>query len=542
MSELPHILRTPPVSLRPDNPPRRSLIEFPAHLRTAARGELQNVEVRGVTISSSDLHPGELFVGVRGAHRHGAEFAAQAAQHGAAAILTDAEGSALAERAGLPVLVQNDLRPALGSLAAWVYGTAPDDRLPALLGVTGTNGKTSIAHLLEGLLTQLGVPSAASTSAERIVGGRRVVSGLTSPEATEFHAFLALARERGAEAVAVEVSAQALARHRLDGVVFDVVAFTNLTHDHLDDFGDMEAYYQAKAPLFTRRRARRAVVSLDSVAGSRIVADADLPVTTIAAPEIAADPEAASRADWIVRILEERQSGTVFSLEGPGGRSLRTQVPVIGAHMASNAGVALVVLLEAGYSWQELTHALERDGGIRAWVPGRTQLVSGPEGPAVYVDFGHTPDAFEKTLAAVRSVTPGRLLMLFGADGDRDTTKRFDMGRAAVEGSDIVVITDHHPRTEDPQQIRTALLAGARAASSGQPIYEVFPPEAAIAQAVTLVGPGDAILWAGPGHQDYREINGRQWAYSARELARRALIAAGWPAPPRAWANPYQDD
>src|SRR5690606_5934774 len=145
-----------------------------------------------------------------------------------------------------------------------------------------------------------------------------------------------------------------------------------------------------------------------------------------------------------------------------------------------------------------------------------------------YVDFGHTPDAFEKTLAAARRVTPGRVLMLFGADGDRDATKRFDMGRTAVEGSDVTVITDHHPRTEEPSGIRRQLLEGARAAAGPEhEIYEVSPPEAAIVKAVSLVGPGDAILWAGPGHQNYRDIEGVQWAYSARELARQALIDAG---------------
>ncbi|MGO1414715.1 MAG: glutamate ligase domain-containing protein, partial [Microbacterium gubbeenense] len=199
----------------------------------------------------------------------------------------------------------------------------------------------------------------------------------------------------------------------------------------------------------------------------------------------------------------------------------------------------IVMMCEAGYDWDRIRAALA--DGIRAWVPGRTQLVSGSDGPAVYVDFGHTPDAFVKTLAAVRRVTPGRVVMLFGADGDRDTTKRYDMSRTALEGSDITVITDHHPRFEDAASIRRTLVEAARDVDPDHELHEVSPPEAAIVTAVSLVGEGDAIVWCGPGHQNYRDIEGTQWGYSARELARRALIDAGWDAPERVWPNPYGD-
>ena len=221
---------------------------------------------------------------------------------------------------------------------------------------------------------------------------------------------------------------------------------------------------------------------------------------------------------------------------------LETVVPVIGQHMAANAGLAIVMLLEGGYAWDDLVTAFHRDGGIRAYLPGRTELVSGERGPAVFVDFGHSPDAFEKTLAAVRHVTPGRVLMLVGADGDRDATKRLDMGRTAAEGSDILIITDHHPRHEDPDAIRATLIAGARRARPDAEIHEFSPPERAIREAVARVGEGDAILWAGPGHQDYRDIRGVRTPYSARELARRALAARGWPVPEPRWRVPYPDD
>lgn len=530
----------PPV-LRPERPPRRDLGELVRRYATRVIGDADGVELSGITLATADLRPGEAFVAIRGVHRHGAEFARAAVDAGAVAVLTDEDGATIAADVGAPIVVVEDPRALLGELSAWVYGTGPHDDLPILFGTTGTNGKTSVSHLLEGMLGQLGVVTGLSSTAERHIAGEVIVSRLTTPEASEFHALLALMRERGVEAVAVEVSAQALSRHRVDGIVFDVAAFTNLSHDHLDDYADMREYFEAKMPLFRPDRARRAVVSLDSQAGAEVAARAEIPVVTVATPAIAADPQHAARADWIVDIVQERQDGTEFTLTGPDGQSLRTTVPVIGRHMASNAGLAIVMLLAAGYAWEDIVAHL--DGGrIHAYLPGRTQRVSGERGPAVYVDFGHSPDAFEKTLAAVRRVTPGRVLMLFGADGDRDATKRHDMGRTAVQGSDILVITDHHPRFEDPDAIRATLLEGARRAAPDAEILEFSPPERAIVEAVARVGDGDAILWAGPGHQDYRDIRGRRAPYSARELARRALRAAGWPVPDPQWPVPYPDD
>src|SRR5690606_6797686 len=189
-----------------------------------------------------------------------------------------------------------------------------DDRLPLLLGTTGTNGKTSVTHLLAGILGQLEVVSGLSSTAERHIAGEVIISRLTTPEASEMHALLALMRERDVEAVAVEVSAQALSRRRVDGIVFDVAAFTNLTHDHLDDYADMREYFEAKLPLFLPDRARRAVISLDSAAAVEVVARCEVPFVTVGTPAIATDPGAAADADWVVEILDERQTGTEFRL------------------------------------------------------------------------------------------------------------------------------------------------------------------------------------------------------------------------------------
>ncbi|WP_259614209.1 Mur ligase family protein [Microbacterium paraoxydans] len=530
----------PPV-LRPANPPRRELSELASRFARSVRGDAEGIVLSGITLATADLRPGEAFVAIRGVNRHGADFATTAAEKGAVAVITDEDGADIAADAGLPILVVDDPRGVLGALSAWVYGTGAEDPLPLLFATTGTNGKTSVSHLLEGILEQMGVVTGLSSTAERHIAGEVIVSRLTTPEASEMHALLALMREREVEAVAVEVSAQALSRHRVDGIRFDVAGFTNLSHDHLDDYADMEEYFEAKLPLFRPDRAVRGVVCLDSSSGALVVERSEIPVVTVGTPSIAADADMAARADWVVVIDDERATGTTFTMTGPAG-TLTTTVPVIGPHMAANAALAIVMLLEGGYAWERISEALHRDGGIRAYLPGRTQLVSGDRGPAVFVDFGHSPDAFEKTLAAVRRVTPGKVLMLFGADGDRDASKRYDMARTAVEGSDILVVTDHHPRFEDPASIRSTLVEGARRARPDAEIHEYSPPEAAIVAAVGLVGDGDAILWAGPGHQDYRDIRGVRTPYSARELSRRALKAAGWPVPEPRWPVPYPDE
>ncbi|MBT1546219.1 Mur ligase family protein [Curtobacterium aurantiacum] len=534
--------RIPPV-LRPEHPTPRAVAELANAFGLRVVGSVDSLETTGVTLSATEVQPGDLFVGVHGANRHGAQFATEAAERGAVAVLTDQDGVALVEPSGLPVLVVDDPRAALGDVAAWVYRTHPDEAtdLPQLFAVTGTNGKTSTSYILEGILKQLGLVTGLSSTAERHIGSLSVTSRLTTPEASEMHALLARMRESEVRAVAVEVSAQALSRHRVDGIVFDVAAFTNLSHDHLDDYADMEEYYQAKLPLFQPEHARRGVVSLDTDWGHRVVQDSRIPVTTITVhPDV--------EAEWHVGIVEAHAAYTEFRLTGPEGRELTTRVPLIGWHMAANAALAIVMLVEGGFELGAIAHALEsnhrryadeddttdRDGepnrvsAIECYLPGRTERVSGEHGPSVYVDFGHSADAFENTLAAVRQFTAGRVLMLFGADGDRDTTKRGDMARVAAAGSDILVVTDHHPRFEDAASIRKTLVDAARAAYPDHEIHEVSPPEAAIRTAVSLLGEGDSILWAGPGHQDYRDIQGVRTPYSARDEARAALREAGW--------------
>ncbi|CAN5135605.1 UDP-N-acetylmuramoyl-L-alanyl-D-glutamate--2,6-diaminopimelate ligase [soil metagenome] len=508
--------RIPPV-LRPEHPLARPLAGLVTEFDLESRGSLDGVELTGVTLRSTEVEPGDLYVGIQGVNSHGASYASQAAESGAVAILTDAAGAELAADSGLPIVIVDSPRAALGDVSAWVYRT--NEHPPLLLGVTGTNGKTSTSYLVEAILKQLGLVTGLSSTAERHIGDLTVVSRLTTPEASEMHALLARMRESEVRAVALEVSAQALSRNRIDGLLFDVVAFTNLSHDHLDDYRDMEEYFQAKLAFFDPDRGKRGVVSLDTEWGNRVVEDSRIPVTTISTtPGV--------EGEWNVEILDEQAAYTGFRLTGPEGRSIETTVPLIGWHMVANAGLAIVMLVEAGFELEAIGHAIK--DGIDAYLPGRTERVSGDNGPSVYVDFGHSPDAFLNTLAAVRKFTPGKVIMVFGADGDRDATKRHEMGRVASEGSDVLVITDHHPRFEDPESIRATLVEGANLAANPAELLVVSPPEKAIREAVALAKEGDSILWAGPGHQDYRDIRGVRTPYSARAEARDALREAGW--------------
>jgi UDP-N-acetylmuramoyl-L-alanyl-D-glutamate--2,6-diaminopimelate ligase len=503
-------------SLRPAHPIPRSLARLADEFGFTGRSG--DAEISGVTISSKDVADGDLYVAVAGRNAHGASYATAARDAGAVAVLTDAAGAALAEPSGLPVLVTPDPRAVLGDVASWIYHT--DSGLPTLFAVTGTNGKTSVVHLLDGILRQLGTPSALTSTAERWIGEERIASGLTTPEASELHGMLAKMREQGVRAAAIEVSAQALTRHRVDGVVFDVAGFTNLSHDHLDDYADLEEYFAAKLALFDPDRAHRGVVLVDTPWGRRVADESRIPIATLGMTE----PD----ADWGIAIGEQTADATTFTLTSPDGRELTTSVPYFGAYMAANAALAIVMLVESGWDLNAIEHALDRDGGIEAFIPGRAERLSGEDGPAFYLDYGHSPDAFATTLQALRIVTPGRIVMLFGADGDRDTTKRAEMGAIAARDADVVIITDFHPRSEDPAAIRAALLAGARDAVPERELHEVPDPAEAVRLAVRIAGFGDAILYAGPGHENYREVAGVKLPYSARTDSLLALSDAGW--------------
>lgn len=503
--------------LRPQHHQESRLSDVAHSLGLDLRGA--DVSVRGVALHTSAITPGDLFVALQGAHRHGAELWESAVSAGAVAVFTDRVGADALSGTDFPVLVAEDPRATLGPLSSRIYGTHDDH--PPVFSVTGTNGKTSTAFLLEALMRALGWKTALSTTAERRVDGVAYDSTLTTPEAPDVHAMLALAAEHGVGGIAMEVSAQALSKNRLGGVLSAVAGFTNLSHDHFEDFGGMEPYLDAKAALFHPDAARRAVVCVDSEWGTTLAQRVQIPHTTLSS-------EDSGEGAWTYAVESASLSVTEFRVTAPTGEIVVTRAPFVGAHMVANAALAMAMMVEGGVAFSDLAAAIgPGTNGIPVAIPGRIEKVSGSDGPSVFLDAGRSEDAYRQTLTAVRDLTSGKLVMVCGTSGNRDATKRPLMGATARKLADVVIVTDDDPRREDPATIRAGLLEGARSVSPAN-VHEIADPNAAIRFALSLVTAGDSVVWFGPGSQSYRDIGGAKIPYSAKREAQVALAEAGW--------------
>jgi UDP-N-acetylmuramoyl-L-alanyl-D-glutamate--2,6-diaminopimelate ligase len=426
------------------------------------------------------------------------------------AVLTDPEG---AERVhGLPVLVTPDPRAVLGVTASWVHGD-PSREL-TVLGVTGTNGKTTSAFLLEAGLQAAGHVTGLIGTVLTRVAGQEVPSRHTTPEATDLHALFAVMRERGVTAVAMEVSSHALAYGRVDGVRFDTAVFTNLSQDHLDFHKDMEDYFQAKASLFTPQRTQRGVVNADDAAGRRLLASPQIPLT-------AYGEGAAFRAESV----QTGPKGSSFELVGPGVR-VPASLQVPGDFNLTNALGALACLVTAGVPADVAARGVAGLPGV----PGRMERVDAGQPFTALVDYAHTPDAVTTLLRTVRRVTEGRLIVVLGCGGDRDRGKRPLMGRAAVEGSDLAVLTSDNPRSEDPQAILAEMTSGLSdeltAGAGGSGVVVEPDRRVAIARAVREARPGDTVVVAGKGHETGQDVGGVVLPFDDRVVLREELLAA----------------
>jgi UDP-N-acetylmuramoyl-L-alanyl-D-glutamate--2,6-diaminopimelate ligase len=457
------------------------------------------VVVTGLSLSSQRVFPGDLYAALPGAQAHGAAYAADAVAAGAVAVLTDPAGAAdLATSPAavqVPVLVLDDPRPALGALASRIYGD-PSVAL-TLMAVTGTQGKTTTTRLLEAGLEQAGIPAAVVGTVGTRIAGQDVSTSLTTPEAPDLHALFAVMREQGVRGCALEVSSHALVMGRVDGVVFDVAAFANLGRDHLDFHHDIEDYFAAKASLFAPERARAGLTNIDDEYGRRLL-DAPIPMRTFS-------PSGAD-ADWRAVEVDLRPEGSRFTIVGPDGLRIAAGVPLTGSFNVANALCAVALAAEAGFDPVLVADGIAASGGV----PGRLERIEGGQEFLVVVDYAHKPDALEAALAALRPITTGRLILVLGAGGDRDTGKRPLMGEIGARAADVLVVTDDNPRSEDPAAIRAAVLAGAATVdkAEGAEVVEIGDRGEAIREAIAMAQPGDTVLIAGKGHETGQEVGG----------------------------------
>ncbi len=478
-------------------------------------------EIAGVRHDSRAVEPRDLFVALPGREADGARFAHDAEARGAAAVLAGHEIPGLR----VPQLIVADPRRALALAAAVVYGH-PTFALD-VIGVTGTNGKTTVTHLVEQALAAMPglVPAALGTVAMRGPGFSRATPH-TTPEGDEIARFARDVLRLGATHLVMEVSSHALALARVEAVRFRVAAFTNLTRDHLDFHGTMEAYAAAKERLFVDLGPGASVVHVGDPHGAHLAArlhGRNLWRCTL-------DPTVEAE----IRVLRWSMDaeGLRAEIATPRG-ALTLQSPLLGAHNLEN----LVVALGCGLALDLDAHAFAAALGAAAGAPGRLERVADPRGVTVLVDYAHTPDALERALAAVRPVTRGRLLCVFGCGGDRDRGKRAAMGEAAGRGADLVVVTSDNPRTEDPDAILAAIEPGVIA--SGQPAvalarlgahgrgYALLEDRrAAIGAAIAAARAGDTVLIAGKGHEDYQIVGTTRHPCDDRLVAREAIAAA----------------
>jgi UDP-N-acetylmuramoyl-L-alanyl-D-glutamate--2,6-diaminopimelate ligase len=462
------------------------------------------VVVTGVTHDSRAVVPGDLYVGLPGSQTHGADFAAAARDAGAAAILTDRPGPH-----PLPSVIVERPRAVVGKVAAFIYGEP--SRAIDVVGVTGTNGKTTTAYLLEAGLRAAGRRTGLIGTVETRVADRVLPSAHTTPEAADLQALLAVMREDDVDAVAMEVSSHGLALGRVDGTKYAAAIFTNLSQDHLDFHADMDEYFKAKAKLFEGGRSRVAVINVDDPAGERLLHMTRLPVTTTSAT-------GRPGADWQASAIRHEPDGTTFRVLGPGGEDVVVHTGLTGDFNVANALGALAALSSIGVDVEAAAAGIGRLGGV----PGRLERVAAGQEWLAFVDYAHSPDSVESVLRTLRPITRGRLIAVLGCGGDRDRGKRPLMGRAMATHADVAVVTSDNPRSEAPQSIIDAMLTGAREGNAE--VHVEIDRHAAIDLAVALARPGDVLALLGKGHEQGQTFADRTTPFDDRIVLRESIL------------------
>jgi len=456
--------------------------------------------VTGVAFRADEVREGDVFFCVTGAVHDGHDFADEALAKGAAALVVERELPTVE----IPQYVVSSTRVALGYAAAEFWGR-PSESMQ-VFGVTGTNGKTTTTYVLDSILRAAGHTTGIIGTVETRIGGQRVPATRTTPESSEVQALLARMRDAGVTAVSMEVSSHAIDLHRVDAVVFAAVGFTNLTQDHLDYHHTLSEYAAVKKRLFTDFSASARVIDTDDEFGATMAEEFTDAITV------------GRREGVTVRAADERPSseGTRFVLVTDAAR-VSVRLPLAGGYNVNNALMAAGCALSAGIALETVVAGLE----TAPQVPGRLERIDEGQQFAVLVDYAHTPDSLDKATAAVKRVTSGRTIVVFGCGGDRDPSKRPLMGAAAARHADVVIVTSDNPRSEDPASIIAQIEPGL----AGTPAsYELeVDRQRAILRALELAQPGDSVLIAGKGHEDYQIFADKTVRFDDREVAREGL-------------------
>ncbi len=487
--------------------------------------EAATVSIRSVHYRAQDVVPGGLFVAIRGFAADGHDFVDRAVANGAVAVVAQKPMPGV-----VPLLQVRDTRRALAQIAAAFYAH-PSEAI-ALVGITGTNGKTTVAYILESILEAAGVRAGIIGTVNHRCGGQVWPSANTTPESLDLQRLLAEMRKAGATHVVMEVASHGIELKRVEGCAFDVGVFTNLTQDHLDFHGDMTRYWQTKKRLFTEllpagAKAPRAVINRDNPHGRELARD-----MTERMPTLTFGFDVAN--DLWPTVEQSDLSGSRGVIHTPAG-DLAFASPMVGRHNIENLLAAVGAALALDLPREAIQAGLASASGA----PGRLERVPDGHGRFVYVDYAHTPDALENVLNALQTIKAGRLICLFGCGGDRDRGKRPLMGAIAARLSDLAVVTSDNPRTEDPDRIIGDILPGitplmARAYRPAElqngwtePGYVVLPDRrAAIGLAIRLARPGDTVLIAGKGHENYQIIGRETVPFDDSEIAALQLAAA----------------
>lgn len=482
--------------------------------------EAPQLPVRGLSSDSRELAEGDLFLACEGHNNHGIDFIDDAIEAGVVAIAYDASTANLPERDfAVPMLAIEDLARHLGNIANRFFA-APSASV-RVIGVTGTNGKTTVAWFIAQCLERLGESCAYIGTLGSGIGEVELGEGMTTPATIELHRQLAEFREQGARFAAVEVSSHALAQNRVDGVAFDTVLFTNLSRDHLDYHGDMQSYGDAKARLFFEYSAKQRIINLDAEFGEQLADRCGHDVIAVSTDADRADSE---RPFVYVRSAAATEHGSDISIHSSWG-DCEFELPLPGDFNIENALLALALLLNQGVPIDKACAVLEE---IQA-PPGRMQRVlTDIERPAVYVDYAHSPAALEVVLKSLRMHCRGKLWVVFGCGGDRDQGKRPQMGQVAASCADRIIITSDNPRTEAADEIIAQIVAGME---NTDDMTVIEDRAAAIAWAIANAAEDDTVLIAGKGHENYQIIGAESREFSdlgsaLANLARRAQVQA----------------